>query len=662
MAEGWGVLLNDVYISCGEEPPECLGPEVRSLGFLNAPPEGLGVPGIRTEDITYPQRDGVRMFSDWYEPRQITLSVSVTEADVPCGADGLPCITVREAVARIMKAWSRHCDNTELVIFTDCTGQGETVLISESVNLFANPSGEVTTDGWAAVNGSLAPIQLFDAAAPQGTYVIRTERAAGTSDNLAGAYTLTLPVAGVYTLTASVRGSSQPGLRIEGSGVVATQETYFTTNPTQWHAATLTFEWDGTGEAVLYARNQVAATDFTLDIDGLTLVQGNDPALFFDGDTADTDTVTNTWDGTPGLSTSTRRVYTVDNALVGPYGVTGRPRQAQLTWAASGGYIADIVLRFDAIDQNMYVLDECGTPGSGVKEIELGPGTSTTCTPMPICFGQREVETYTFTWEARSYMVDGINYVEIWVTEGTFPEGNYQHSGTGFPLVWDGVPPEPTWDTLDPVITWDSLEGPFADGAATFIPETIAPPEWMIRSGALATPGGPFTWTITNSDDITFTATGSGSTTGTPEAPEVVATGTVSYERETGDIVDGDNTMCFDQETGEDGQDATAVVTGTECVSPIITLCGKLTDPIIENLTTGQSLRYRGVIRAQDPCVVIDTRDGTATQGSQSRTNLLTGDTRMQLSPGDNEFRLTSFSRTDDGYATVTWRDAVIYA
>lgn len=106
--KGWAVELDGVVISGSDEPGD---------GCLIEPPEGLGNPPIRTEDVTFPQRDGVRHFADWWEPRIITLQASV------CGGDGCgrTCPGAREHVRNILRAWRRRCDDVELKIWTDCS-------------------------------------------------------------------------------------------------------------------------------------------------------------------------------------------------------------------------------------------------------------------------------------------------------------------------------------------------------------------------------------------------------------------------------------------------------------------------------------------------------------------------------------------------------------
>ncbi len=110
---GWRVLLNDVALDGGDT----LAPSgVDVIGCLTVPPDGMGVPGLRVEDVTYPQRDGVQHFADWYLPRLVTC------ADVTiCPDDDCPtCPSARRKAQALMLAWSRHCDDTELVIYTDC--------------------------------------------------------------------------------------------------------------------------------------------------------------------------------------------------------------------------------------------------------------------------------------------------------------------------------------------------------------------------------------------------------------------------------------------------------------------------------------------------------------------------------------------------------------
>lgn len=207
---------------------------------------------------------------------------------------------------------------------------------------------------------------------------------------------------------------------------------------------------------------------------------------------------------------------TGDRSLVGPYGIVGRPRVAAVDWTMSNKRrkCARLLLRFDARDHRMFVLDADGTPGSGVDCVTLEPSTESQCRTYDRCYDDC---------------------------------------------------------TSDDVSGWT----------------------YQVTSG-----GG-----------------------GGPE---------------------------------------TASVLGTECTYPTITLNATLTEPSIENITTGETLRYNGTVRAGDPPVIIDTQTGTATQGGASRTHLLSGTRRFALQPGDNELRLVSFAASDDGNAEVCFRSTVV--
>lgn len=124
---GWAVRLNDVILTGGEDgtqsafDADCPDTGVLVLGCaLDEPPSGLGLPDLRTQDVTYAQRDGVEHFSDWYLPRILTLPSVTLCPGCGCGPDDQSGLTAREAAKRVTMAWDRQCGDTELVIYTDC--------------------------------------------------------------------------------------------------------------------------------------------------------------------------------------------------------------------------------------------------------------------------------------------------------------------------------------------------------------------------------------------------------------------------------------------------------------------------------------------------------------------------------------------------------------
>jgi hypothetical protein len=93
---------------------------VEPVGSLTLPPEGMGVPPVRSGDVAFAQRDGVVQFGDYYEPRILTFRVEIPN-------DGCPgCPSAREKVSRLTEEWSRNCDGATLVLLTDCHVPGAT--------------------------------------------------------------------------------------------------------------------------------------------------------------------------------------------------------------------------------------------------------------------------------------------------------------------------------------------------------------------------------------------------------------------------------------------------------------------------------------------------------------------------------------------------------
>lgn len=108
---GWRVEWNGTALSGDECPGDaCL---------LEAP-DGMGVPGIRNEDVTYMGADGIRMHRDWYENRVLTFQVAVGQLGGACATDCDTPNSVRQRVHDLLAAWSRQCDEGELVIWGPC--------------------------------------------------------------------------------------------------------------------------------------------------------------------------------------------------------------------------------------------------------------------------------------------------------------------------------------------------------------------------------------------------------------------------------------------------------------------------------------------------------------------------------------------------------------
>lgn len=608
MAGSWGVSLNNVYISGGSDASENLSPacpEQINVGCLTSPPDGLGLPALRTEDITFVQRDGVKHYNDWYEARIITLE-KVMVCDESCGGFDGSC-SARQKVRDLLTAWSRTCCDTELVIYTPCNSNiydsvPTPSLTEERVNLFAyNSMGQAYTTncgtfefsnvrGFGSAIGSYsnyvepndlpvpvpAPMLIarktWDSASV--FYCRDYDEGGGEERCYVSSLCSDSPVASGYYYDNEVPGSNNGAGFIMGcTGVNAygvtqgdtyTFSGYMRASITDANMLVRVFFYDNTGALLSTDEGEIlpsvadewvrvshstsvpedaATMQFALDLaDGGTLFQAGDTLDvtavlversfslndYFNGNYPDTDDkalggfkVEYTWDDDEYRSNSRVRTYLYvpgrNHEVNGPFGVIGRPRVAEVKWRGQGSSCAEVLLRFDAVDHKMYILDECGTPG--YKEcVEIDPGVKLLC---------------------RSY--------------------------------------------------GESFERCYGEETGT--------------------------WCYTN---------------------EVA--GSVSVDPTEIDVL------------------------GTETIFPVITLNGPLTNPRIQDITASNSISLRGNISENDEPIIIYTEDGTAYQGETSITHLLDGNLDFALEPGAHQLRLTGQSLDDTGSAQVCWRPAVVSA
>jgi hypothetical protein len=147
-----------ISLSGGDAIDEYLPTE--PLGCLTAPPQGLGVPPVRSGDVVFAQRDGVVQFADYYEPRILTFQVSICN-------DGCPgCPTGRARVKRLTKEWSRNCTGATLLIFSDCHNPAATGADLEALGPYlVHGRPRVAEVNWLPSDVGCADITLrFDAA------------------------------------------------------------------------------------------------------------------------------------------------------------------------------------------------------------------------------------------------------------------------------------------------------------------------------------------------------------------------------------------------------------------------------------------------------------------------------------------------------------------
>lgn len=442
----WAVTLNGVTLTSGCEhatiDESCGNADNILIDGLTNPPEGLGLPALRTEDIVFAQRDGTKHYNDWYEPRTIMLSAMIGP-DENCSE----CSTVRQQLSELISAWRRSCCDIELVIHTPCDGQfieGVPYLGPQTIryNLVANPSFEESLTGWSvpadsfcrsydrcydmtggttwcysnAIDGAFTSSRGTDGGwVGDGYYrltctVVPTNPGVGFTYGTTAAASPDVAAGSDYTASAYLRSSGAHDVVAQilwydtiGTLLGVTPGTVVHVPGTNtWTRVTVT----GSAPAsVDYAHVQFVTTDVvgwvaptgTLDIDGALFETGTETLTYFDGDTPATvgppvvgeQVINNIWVGAENNSISVQSTQTYvennDRSLFGPYGIVGRPRVASYTWVNRAEQIADIVLRFDGTDQRIYVLDECGTPGYQTCNT-LVPGLETNCRSYDLCY------------------------------------------------------------------------------------------------------------------------------------------------------------------------------------------------------------------------------------------------------------------------------------
>lgn len=111
---------------------------------------------------------------------------------------------------------------------------------------------------------------------------------------------------------------------------------------------------------------------------------------------------------------------------------------------------------------------------------------------------------------------------------------------------------------------------------------------------------------------------------------------------------------------GGSGNTQVATNTGTVATKPTIVLTGPVDTPLVQNLTTGQFLRFNIVLAATDT-LTIDTDARTVfLNGTTSvRTALSTDSTWWDLAPGPNTVLYGAAGFTAST-ATVSWRSAYL--
>jgi hypothetical protein len=109
-----------------------------------------------------------------------------------------------------------------------------------------------------------------------------------------------------------------------------------------------------------------------------------------------------------------------------------------------------------------------------------------------------------------------------------------------------------------------------------------------------------------------------------------------------------------------EGLPATINNSGTVAVYPIITLTGLATDPVITNVTTGQTFSLNLVTAPTDSIVINMQQRSVLLNGSSVLGDVVSGSSWLYLQPGNNQLSLTSAGGGDTVSGTVAWQSGVM--
>lgn len=234
---GWTVRYGSLLIvGCGEVPDPC--PTLNGLTVidgLNAPPDGVSGWGeLRTSDVQYTGVDGSTFGRDYYDVRQVTMTLTIGPepctdcAGMPVNLQGV--LEPRKAVRAMLKEWRRACENEPLIIYPPgcgtCTEDDPDGLRPVQVN--GRP--RVAQVQWQPVGDPVAEVTLrFDAEDPlmHLTDCCGTPDSGGQSVSLQPGLALKTrcycsPDAGYrcYTHEAAAVTSTQTSVTVEGTECV----------------------------------------------------------------------------------------------------------------------------------------------------------------------------------------------------------------------------------------------------------------------------------------------------------------------------------------------------------------------------------------------------------------------------------------------------------
>jgi hypothetical protein len=663
------------------------------LGCLNAPPDGLGLPGIRAGDVVFAQTDGVVQFEDFYENRILTFRATICN-------DGCPgCPTGRAKAKRLLREWSRTCTGATLAIFTDChdpdatneervvTGpylvrgrpraadltwstsdlgcadvllrfdaQDHRLVILPEENDAASPwtgtlCEDVLTEGDAArVNDLLDPRQRATAWALGGGTATQTRPTTGGPHNQ-GYFQQAMTVQNASNMTIP-----QAGTGTSGRPVVAGQKVYVSA---YWYKSVTTgvqridVAWYDAAGVLL---STTAGSDLAIATANVWWRAGQSftapaNAAFY--------TPILTWNGTYTAGTTVR----VADALAEVFEAAETSAEGIYfdgAWLGSWTGTADASTSTSRVARINYAWDPRGTTGSQWA-VNGGSGSS--------------VAESLLTSQSDGPVISGVTtdtYVRYtWLTGNSGGTPSVQYSALH-------VPTE-AFEIGDQVTVSLYVRPSIAIAAHTvFLSQQVNGADGANVNGAAE---GALTANVWTRVDATLTLTvyaeginEAGVSFGTVNFPTGttvdVAYALIERVGATDDYFDGNSDLSVWQGTenasislqGEGeaaavGTDVTVV--GDLCAYPVFELTGPLTGPITIYYDGDSTIVYNGDIGVDDAPVFIDTRYTRAYQAGVDVSANLSGSLAAALPLGTTMITVTS-GPLDTGTVQICWQNAVI--
>lgn len=657
---------------------------VDPVGCLTAPPDGLGVPPVRSGDVAFAQRDGVVQFGDYYEPRILTFQVDVSSDSCPgCATaeqvdgalvlDGEPlghafapnsagmdittdldvrvhlaldqyppagstaAVSKWETAEGDERSWTTRINTTgTLALFWSTTGADTLSATSSTILPPLAPGDDIwlryTLDVdngaggrdirfYTSTDGLLWT--LFGEVVTQAGVTSINNSAA---DMTVGAYN----DGGSERMTGRVfyaearNGIDGPVIADPNFDQPAGTTSFLDDEGNTWTPVAPGFLVPFSA-AVLSARQKVArlTEEWSRNCDGATLV------ILTDCHDPD--------------ATQTEKVYN------GPYLVHGRPRVAEVTWRRSDVGGASVLLRFDAEDARLRLLvsnepDPLSNPWSAQHSVDVQAGGG----------GGNLLPNYRL--DGLTMTENGATVEDTHLSSGAPDGGSYFNRNmitvnTTSPMTMalvgsgtSGLPVDPA-DVFS--VGWWARKNTPSGG----IPQTRLDWTWYTAAGAV----------ISNHSGTAFTVPGdwqrfTEENIIAPALAEFVQfrlawtgiPGTAGYSL--------DLAQAWANEGAAVAGPSEVEVVGTLCVFPVITLFGDLTAPITVHYGENTFTYNEDVSGSVD----IDTEWGRASTITVDTTQHLSGNYTSPLFPGVHDFSITSADPSDTGSARIEWSNAVV--